>query len=112
MNDEGLKALIGHLDRMDYGYGEMQIGNDTIGYKKHNGRVSQIAIAEAKSTRINGWSELIAYFIDKGKAHQLAAQNGNTETHKISIIVEVNSKGEADRIIENDYKMYHFKTSA
>lgn len=111
MNDKGMDWLLGLINRMEYGYGEIQTDEASpISYKKHNGLVSQVSFATAQSTRIKGWDELIAYYIEKGRAYITAAENGNNETHKLSIVLEIGSDGRANRIIENDYITTHFKT--
>lgn len=111
MIDPGLDALLKQIERMDYGFGEIQPEDQPpISYKKHNGAVSQVSVSSAQSTRLNGWDEYIAYWIEKGRAYQTAAKNGNKQSHKVSIILEIGADGEANRIIENDYMTLHFKT--
>jgi hypothetical protein len=106
--DQGLQQLIRELSDMQYGQSDIQ----PISVKKHKGRVSQVAIAKAYSYKMEGWSTLIAYMIERGKQFKAYAEANPEEQakHKMTITVEINSRGECERIEEHDYKMINFRT--
>lgn len=99
MIDPGLDELIDIIKGQ-------QFGNGQVDYKKHKGIVAQIGVSKANSHKIEGWKGLLTYIAEIGKWHQANATKGTR--HKFTFTIDVNDKGEVERLTENEYTTKHF----
>jgi hypothetical protein len=97
--DKGLEELVRSIASSHYATGQIQ-------YKKHKQLVGQYTAYEARTHKIEGWSNLIGYVAELGKWCQADAEPKTR--HKITFTIEVNEKGEVERLTEDDYKTKHF----
>lgn len=99
ISDNGLQYIVEQLVTTPYGNGQ-------VGFKTHKGHIAQVSIPKATSARVDGWKGLLAYIVEKGKSYQNNCTKG--ERSKLTFTVDINDRGEVERLTEDEYKTKHF----